>query len=371
MSVLLKKDYFEKVSNKELVQQLEAKKKCAKKLPLWHNTPKIYYPKKLHIEQTSSEITARFKANLIGGEMLLDLTTGLGVDAYYFSKKFHRLILCEINEELSLITKYNLELLGILNAIVLSKDGIALLKNTKEHFDWIYADPARRHESKGKVFKLADCSPNIPENLDLLYKKTRHILIKTSPLLDLSIGIKELSGVKIIHILAVNNEVKELLWLLEKDYSQEIQIICTNIKKETEEVFEFSIKEETDASSVLSTPLSYLYEPNSAILKGGAFRSIGQRFQLKKLQEHTHLFTSDELVEFPGRVFKILAIHPYHKKIAQIMGLSKANITIRNFPESVDKIRKKTKIQDGGKDYLFFIRDQNQALQVLHCAKLF
>ncbi|WP_338150238.1 THUMP-like domain-containing protein [Eudoraea chungangensis] len=371
MSVILKKPLFKEVSNKEIAQQLESKKKCFKKLPTWYNTPKIYYPKKIHIEQTSSESSALYKSQLVQGKRLLDITTGLGVDAYFFSKKFDELILCEKTKELAIITQYNLKVLGILNTTVLPQDGLEYLKTSQNIFDWIYSDPGRRHQTKGKVFRLADCSPDIPRHLDLLFSKTSHILIKTSPLLDLSLGIKELRGVKEIHILSVDNEVKELLWVLEKGFKQAIKLHCCNIEKGSKVNFNFSFEEEKATVSEYSHPLTYLYEPNLSILKAGAFKCIGRRYGLKKLHEHTHLFTSDELLEFPGRVFKINKVSPYHKNLGKSLNLRKANISTRNFPESVATIRKKTKIKDGGNHYVFFVKDVSGELRALDCYKMF
>lgn len=371
VSVILKKPLFKGVSNKEVAQQLESKKKCSKKLPTWYNTPNIYYPKKIHIEQTSSETTALYKSQIVQGKKLLDITTGLGVDAYYFSKKFEELILCEKTKELAIITQYNFKILGIFNTTVLPQDGLEHLKTSPNNFDWIYSDPGRRHHSKGKVFRLADCSPDIPKHLDLLFSKTSHILIKTSPLLDLSLGIKELRGVKEIHILSIDNEVKELLWVLERDFKQVIKLHCCNIEKGTKVNFNFSFEEEKASVSDYSHPLTYLYEPNASILKAGAFKCVGQRYGLKKLHEHTHLFTSDELLEFPGRVFKINQVSPYHKNLSKSLKLRKANISTRNFPESVATIRKKTKIKDGGNHYVFFIKDVSGELRALDCYKMF
>tara|TARA_R110002049_G_scaffold307171_1_gene506976 strand:- start:2116 stop:3300 length:1185 start_codon:yes stop_codon:yes gene_type:complete len=358
-SILLKGTTFPSVQTNEIVEQIEAKKRCEKKLPTWYHTKNIYYPNKLNIEQTSSEITAKYKSGLISGDSIIDLTGGFGIDCYYFSKAFKTVEHCEMNENLSKIVKHNYKLLNIQNIRTINTDGIEYLKTNHNKYDWVYIDPSRRHDSKGKVFFLKDCLPNVPEHLDVLFKTSHNILIKTSPLLDISIGINELKHVKTIHIVAVNNEVKELLWILENGFNDDISIEAVNIKKETNEHFKCSIENEKQIESKYCKPLAYLYEPNSAILKSGAFHSVSYQLHVFKIHKHAHLYTSNVLIDFPGRVFKIENILPYNKKALKKLGITKANITIRNFPVSVQNIRKKFNIKDGGHMYLFFTADLN------------
>ncbi|NNL08629.1 MAG: class I SAM-dependent methyltransferase [Croceitalea sp.] len=369
MSVLLKKPLFKQVSQKELAEQLEAKKKCKDKLPLWFNTPKIYYPNKLHIEQTSSEITADYKAKIVGGKTLLDLTGGLGVDTYFFSKIVDHIWHCEINPELSKIAAHNLAILGCANITFVQNDGVEFIKSNLAAYDWIYVDPSRRSDAKGKVFLLEDCLPNMTKNLQLLFHSTKNVLIKTSPLMDISKGIDELEAVKEIHVVAVANEVKELLWVLEKGFEGDIKIKTVNLLPGQSQVFEFWRDEESSAISEYGVPNKYLYEPNAAIMKSGGFKSVGNYFGVDKLNEHSHLYTSSQLTAFPGRRFIIEEIVPYRKKELQKLGISKANITTRNFPLTVVTLRKKLKIKDGGDDYLFFTKGLDDQLLVIRCRK--
>ncbi|MFD2790602.1 class I SAM-dependent methyltransferase [Arenibacter sp. H213] len=369
MSVLLKEHRFIGVSSKEVAQQIEAKNKCKEKLPTWFETPLIYYPRKLNIEQTSSEITARYKSEIAVGKSLLDLTGGLGVDSYYFSKEIGRILHCEIAPEVAEIAAYNFKILGRNNIETLAVDGLEFLKKSDSQFDWIYVDPSRRNDAKGKVFLLADCLPNVPGNLDILFGSAQNIMIKTAPLLDISAGIKELRYVKEIHIIAVKNEVKELLWILENGHNGEVIIKTVNLIGSTREVFNFAFSSEQTASPSFSKPLNYLYEPNSAILKSGAFKTVAERFDINKLHEHSHLYTHDQLLDFPGRRFKIEGILPYNKKSVQALGINKANITTRNFPVSVSEIRKKFKIKDGGDLYLFFTTNEEGNKIILSCSK--
>ncbi|WP_303317848.1 class I SAM-dependent methyltransferase [Flavivirga abyssicola] len=368
-SLLLKGASFPNVEIKDLIEQIEAKKRCEKKLPTWFHCKNIYYPNKLNIEQTSSEITAQHKASLINGDDVIDLTGGFGIDCYYFSKVFKTVMHCEINESLSNIVSHNYKQLEVNNIETKNTDGINYLKTSKKQFNWIYIDPSRRHDSKGKVFFLNDCLPNVPEHIDLLFNHSKNVMIKTSPLLDLSVGINELKYVKTIHIVAVNNEVKELLWVLENGFKGDISIHTVNIKKESKTFFKFSIETEKTSESKYHPPLSYLYEPNSAILKAGAFHAISNQLNVYKLHKHSHLYTSDSLIDFPGRIFKIESFIPYNKKELKKLGISKANITTRNFPETVQQIRKKFNIKDGGNIYLFFTTDVNDNRIVLIVSK--
>lgn len=367
--LVLKGSPFKSISIQELVEQIISKAKCEKKLPAWFSTENIYYPNKLNIEQTSSEITANYKSNLVEGSSLIDITGGFGIDAYYFSKKINTITHCELNENLSQIVSHNLRQLHSKNIETYFGDGIEKINKSDKKYDWIYSDPSRRNDAKGKVFLLNDCLPNIPKHLDKLFNKTDNILLKTSPILDLKSAISELNYVKDIHIVSVNNEVKELLFILEKNYTQEISIKTSNLLKNSNQYFNFELRKQV--SSSYSKPKKYLYEPNSAILKSGAFKQVSKQLSIDKLHQHSHLYTSDELIDFPGRSFTIEQNISYDKKLLKkLIPSKKANITIRNFPETVVQIRKKTGLKDGGNIYLFFTTNINDKHIVLICRKV-
>jgi len=366
--LILKGSPFANISIQEIAEQISAKVKCEKKLPIWFSAENIYFPNRLNIEQTSSEITAKYKANLVSGESLIDITGGFGVDAYFFSQKVKNVTHCELNEELSNIVSHNLTPLKIENISTHLGNGIDYLKNTTEKYDWVYTDPSRRNDAKGKVFLLEDCLPNIPENLDDLFEKSENILIKVSPILDISSAINELKFEKEIHIVAVNNEVKELLFLLEKNYNSDVQIRTINFNKKENQIFNFNLYESINAT--YAEPKKYLFEPNSAILKAGGFNNISNQLNIDKLHQHSHLYTSNELLNFPGRSFEIKHCISYDRKqLKKLIPSKKANITTRNFPETVAQIRKKTKLKDGGNQYLFFTTDVNNKHIVLICEK--
>ncbi|MDC6352738.1 class I SAM-dependent methyltransferase [Zeaxanthinibacter sp. PT1] len=361
---------FPGVSGKEVIAQLAAKQKCQSKLPSWFRTGGIYYPGKINIEQTSSEQTAAYKASITKAAKILDLTGGLGVDSYYFARHIKSLDYCEKDDELCQIATHNFKQLGALNITSHCMDGIEYLQNTQEYYDLIYVDPSRRSDVKGKVFLLSDCEPNVPAQLTAILARTARLMVKTSPLLDLRAGIDELQSVSSIYIVALNNEVKEILWLIEPGKNLIPRIHCVNLKDGDKVEWEFSLEDEQTASPVFAKPGKYLYEPNAAIMKSGAFKLVSSSFNLKKLHEHSHLYTADKLIKFPGRRFLIESVMPYSKKILKGTGIQKANITTRNFPESVQQIRKKMKIKDGGDRYLFFTKGCDNQLLVVSCSKI-
>lgn len=369
--LLFQKSPFPGVSMKELAEQIEAKGKSRTKLPTWFASKNIYYANKLNISQTSSEQTATYKSNSVYGKSIVDITAGFGVDSHAFSKKIKRVYHIEKNHSLATIAQANFRKMGVKNIDFTVGDGIEFLTETAEKFDWIYVDPSRRTAAKEKVYFLSDCEPNITLHLDLFFSKANNILIKTGPLLDLNAGLQQLRHVKEIHIVALENDVKEVLWILENGFSQPPMIKSVNLRKTKQEKFEFFRSEEQAASATFSYPQNYLYEPNTALLKSGAFKLISSRLHVHKLHAHSHLYTSEIHKDFPGRHFKIKAVLNYNKKEVQKLGISSANITTRNFPDTVAQIRKKFKLKEGGTNYLFFTKNLDDKLSVIYCQKLF
>lgn len=368
--IALIKNPFPEISWTEILTQIASKAKAKTKLPTWYNTINILYPSKISVEQTSSETTANYKATLISGESIIDLTGGFGIDDYYFSKAFDKVIHCELKKDLHDIVRNNLVSLSVKNIECYNADSSDVLKNLNSKFDWIYIDPSRRNDSKGKVFMLKDCLPNVPLNLDFYFSYSENILIKTAPLLDISAGLSELKNVSEIHIVAINNEVKELLWILKKDQKGNLKIKTINITKDNSEIFDFDLINNNEVP-LFSEPKQYLYEPNSAILKSGGFNNVAINYELAKLHQHSHLYTSDKQIDFPGRRFKICKSFEYNKtNMKDFLANSKSNITTRNFPESVEEIRKKWKIKDGGELYTFFTTDKTNRKIVLICDKI-
>jgi len=361
--IAMRKSPFPGITGKELASQIASKKKALKKLPTWFNTELIYYPPLLSVEQCSSELTAAYKAGIVKGNTLIDLTGGYGVDSYYFSKRMQQVTHCEINEELSAIANYNGVLLKEENVTFICADGIELLKGTTQEFDSIYIDPARR-SSSGKVFMLKDCTPNVVENLDLLLAKAKQILIKTAPLLDLSAGLKELRNVAEIHIISVKNECKELIWIIEKDFDAAPKITCTTLNAKQKQ-FSFALGEEGSAELTDAIiPGQYLYEPDVALLKSGAFNLIAERYQLHKFHHQTQLYTSNLVhSEFPGRIFKIDEVMSSAKikKEKNLIG----NVIVRNYPDKAASLVDKYHIKPDDTQFIIFTQSSSEGKIIL------
>mgnify|MGYP000889182350 FL=1 len=365
----LSKNPFPEIDWKEIINQIVSKNKSKSKLTTWFTTEGIYFPPSISIEQTSSEITAKYKTDLLSGKSIIDLTGGFGVDCYYFSKKFEKVVHCEKNVELSEIVKHNYKKLKVDNIECKAQNSTEVLTDSDTYFDWIYIDPSRRSDIKGKVFLLKDCLPNVPANLDLYFSKSKNILIKTAPILDITAGINELNHIKSIHIIAIDNEVKELLWILEKDYSSKIEITSVNIQKEKTDSNSFVFGQNTPTTFDL--PNMFLYEPNAPLLKSGCSDNLSKTLNVDKLHPHSHLFTNLKLIEFPGRRFMIEAVIPFKKdELKKHIEGKKMNITTRNFPLTVEEIRKKYKIAEGGNVYTFFTTNINDEKIVLICNKI-
>ena len=363
------KNPFPEIIWSEIINQISARSKASTKLPTWFETEGIYFPSKVSVEQTSSEKTAKYKADLVSGNAIADLTGGFGVDSYYFSKKVSKVFHCEQNAELSEIADHNFKQLGAKNISCIAGDSIEFLEQNTNSLDWIYVDPSRRGESNNRVFLLSDCEPNVPKIIDKYLNYAERILLKVAPILDISAAIAELKFVKKVHVVALNNEVKELLFEIEKGFLKGIEIKTVNLKGDLAETFNFHLG--ADAQAELSLPLKYLYEPNAAIMKSGGFEEIGITYAMSKLHRHTHLYTSNNLeLGFPGRIFEIQKQISYAKSNMKALQNTKANVTTRNFPDKVQDIRKKWKINDGGELYIFFTTNKDEQKIVLICGKI-
>ena len=355
-SLLLKKSPFSEVSMQEMVQQIKGKKVAHRKFPFLLKE-NIVFPPNLNLEQASSQSTAEFKAENLNGKKFLDLTCGFGIDAYFLSQNFEEITLVEKNPELLDLVKHNWEILNKKATFVNENLEHFLAKNS-ERFDVIYLDPARRDSEKNKKFLLEDLSPNLLEIQDQLLEISSQIIIKLSPLIDISYLISVLKNVAKIQIIAVRNEVKELIVFLEKARKgDDVEISCINLESDDAE-FAFQFKEEKTAVSAFSEPQQFLYIPNNAVLKSGAFNLISQFFNGKKLHPNTHFYTSDKRIErFPGRILEINMIDSKHIRKGE-----KYNIISKNYPLSPDEIKKKYKILDGGNCYLIFTQTQNRKI---------
>jgi 16S rRNA G966 N2-methylase RsmD len=349
-----------------IANQIKGRKKIQDKIPNWKKFSLIY-PPSISMEQCSSEKTAIYKSTLIKGGSVADLTGGLGVDTYFLSKSFSESIYCELNSELFELVNYNFKKLNC-EIETHNKDGIEFIRELKRNLDCIYLDPSRRNKKKERVHQLEDYSPNVIKYSDLLFNKANTLLIKTSPFLEPKEVISKLKYIKEIHVVSVKNDCKEVLYLLEKEYKGSIKIHAIDL--ETKKKFTFEYEEES-IKCKLNDPSNFLYEPNSSILKAGAYESVGVRYNLHKLNRNSHLYTSEKPIkDFPGRQFQIIATTNFNSKdVLKYIYDKKANISKRNFPYSTEEIRKKLKLKDGGDIYLFATTLKNNKKAIVICRK--
>lgn len=367
--IALQKSPFPGLSSADLAQQAAGRKRSEKKLPLWARSPGIYFPPRLNIEQASSELSASYKSRLLRGERAADLTGGFGVDSYYFALRASNVVHIEQNQELSEIAEHNLRTLGARNVSFVRSDSITFLERTESSFDTIYIDPDRRTREK-KAFLLEDTVPDVPGNMPLLLQKTKRLIIKTSPLLDIQSGLGMLKHVSEIHVVSIKNDCKELLWVIDREFEKEPLIVCAMLANDGTRLYSFSSSREKDLHITdFSMPLTFLYEPDVALLKAGCFKSVAADFDVAKLHKNTHLYTSAVLLkEFPGRTFRITGVSEYNS--LKKHPVKKANIITRNFPLSPDEIKKKHKINDGGELFLFFCTGPGDKLLVIHTERI-
>ena len=358
----------------ELVRQIQARQKARSKVPAWADNPDLIFPPALSVEQASSARTAEFKASLVSGQRLADLTGGFGVDVSCFAERIPEVHYVERNAALADVVRFNLTQLGVTNVHFHAVDAVNFLRNTPDTFDWIYLDPARRDTAARKIFRLQDCEPDVLRLLPLLLHKGRRVLLKTSPMLDIEQAILELRQVRRLWVVAVDNECKEVLYELGPEPAIDPERHTVNLLRTgQQQEFRLNRARESRAVSRYAEPRQYLYEPNVAILKAGGFRSIGTAFELLKLHQHSHLYTSDTLhPDFPGRVFRIRATEKYDGPAlrAHLGPEARAHVTTRNFPDTVAEFRHRTGIREGSDLYLFATTNLEGKLMVLVTEKL-
>ena len=420
------------------LDQIRGRKMARVKLPRWASLEGIIYPPHISMEQCSSESTALYKADLAarllglpasssGTEMkaeneieFVDLTGGFGVDFSYIAARLGvKSMYVERQAHLCEAAKENFERLGLKNAIVKNGDGIEVLHSfhpkkkdaasdddslgitydqprsllkTNPGLKIIFIDPARRDDAGNKVVSLKDCTPDVTVLQEEMLSKADYVIIKLSPMLDWHRAISELSHVREVHIISVNNECKELLLVLsarnmgdmeassadgEVKHAGNLRIYCVN------DAQSFVCDElDMETSSVKIAPstleeIQYLYEPNASLMKAGCFGVLSGRYDARMLSKNSHLFVSQAPIEaFPGRSFRIIAISSFNKKELKrhLSGITKANIATRNFPLSVAELRKRLKLKDGGETYIFAttLSDESHVLVITEkaCQKI-
>ena len=379
--------------------QIAGRQTARRKLPSWASVDGIIYPPHLNMEQCSSEQTARYKAKIVNSKWsnsksFVDLTGGFGIDFYWMSQGFGKRCYVEQNEALCEIAEHNFRLLGLTCSVCCGSAAAYL--SQMPHVNLIYLDPARRNEHGGRTYGIEDCTPNVLELMPQLMEKADCVMLKLSPMLDWRKAVDDIqkrnANVSEVHIVSVDNECKELLLVLGKESVDGLRVVCVN----GESRFEFIPKvgmpfsqggnvlfprwEYSSPSELVDSPL-YLYEPNASIMKAGCFAEVEERFKVQQVAMNSHLFlSSDEIDNFPGRKFQILAISSMNKQELKrhfneiinqkLTSMESANIAVRNFPMSVDQLRKKLKLKDGGNTYIFATTLASGEHKLLICRKI-
>lgn len=357
VKLLLRTKEVAGVPIRDLVAQIKARKIINSKVPLWAGVPEIVYPSApgLSLEQCSSQLTAKYKCSKHSGGHLVDLTGGLGVDSFFFSKVFDKVTFIERSPELCQVARHNFEVLGAHNIRVVHGEAHQVLSEIETPVDLIYVDPSRRVKGK-RVFMLTDSEPSLTELLPLINQKAPEFLCKLSPLMDIQYLLKTVEHVKSIEVVSIKNDCKEVLLHGQSGHSAIPSIRATEIlDADHVKSFSFNLKEEAESVARYGNLGKYLYEPFTSVLKIGAFKTLCQRYPVIKLHPNSHLYSSEELIkDFPGKVFQVVWSGPYKKrKIREQLKEGQANITSRNFPYSVAEIRKQTGIKAGGAQHLF------------------
>ncbi len=380
------------------LDQIAGWQKARTKLPSWAAIPHLIYPPRLSMEQCSSEATATYKYHLaqrlirdshnngaVAPTSLLDLTGGFGVDFSFMARAFDKAVYVEQQEELCKVAQHNFPLFHYTatSVEIVNGDSISYLHATS-HATVIFLDPARRDHSGGKTVFIADCTPDVLSVEAELLSKTQYLVLKLSPMLDWHKAVSDLNilgdVVREVHILSVKNECKELLLVLQAEAKTKLS--ATNLPPlrlfcvQDKQVLDTSLLALQSANLRLFTDTlqvgMHLYEPNASLMKAGCFSVITQKYPVTALAPSSHLFVStDEIVDFPGRSFRIKGFSSFNKKALKhlLTGLSQANIATRNFPLTVAELRKRLKLRDGGSDYLFATTLANGEHCVLRCTK--
>ena len=379
------------------LQQIVGRQVARKKLPSWAAVEGIVYPPHLNMEQCSSEQTARYKASLtkgVGSGIFVDLTGGFGIDFYWMSQGFAHRYYVEQNEALCSIAENNFRVLDLPCSVCCCDTAIFLAQ--MPYASLIYLDPARRNEHGGRTYGIEDCTPNVLELMPQLLEKADRVMLKLSPMLDWRKAVddiqKPLACVSEVHIVSVDNECKELLLIVSKEPVENLRLVCVNGESIFENIPNVGIKcsqggnksfpgwEYSFDSDLEASPF-YLYEPNASIMKAGCFAEVEEQFPVRQISQNSHLFLSDVVIDnFPGRKFQILAISSMNKQemkrtFTQIINqkltsMESANIAARNFPMTVDQLRKKLKLKDGGDTYIFATTTASGEHKLLICRKI-
>ncbi len=351
-----------------IADQILSRQKIKQKLPDWYANMDLVMPSPISTEQSSSKATAKYKAELLKGDRLVDLTGGMGIDTLTLAANFQEVTYVEQNEILCETFKHNASILSERQIDIFNGQAEDYLKIFEGQADF-FIDPARRDENQKKVFHFGNCTPNVLEMLYVFRQSANAVMIKAAPMIDITLGISQLQYVKEVHVVSLRNEVKEVLFLLDFHYMQPAKITAVNLESEHPK-FEFTLPDEKVEAVTYGDTQQYLYDPNSSIMKAGAFKSITHRFGLKKIAPNTHLYTSQTLVEnFPGRLFEVIHKNITKKELKKILIDGKANVICKNYPIKADALKLQLGLKDGGNWFIIGISDKSNKTSLILCKR--
>lgn len=377
LKLLLQQGRYPEVDMRLVAQQIEGQRQASTKWPTLVDCERVLYPPKLNREQSSSEATARLKAEIFVGKIgeevsearVVDLTGGMGIDSMALAGVARHVDYVERDAELCRIMEHNCEVLGIDNISVHCGDSIEWLAKNGEHYDIIFVDPARRDVHGRKVTGFEKCAPNILEQRGLIADRCDWLMVKASPMMDIDLGVAQLGSVSEVHVVAVKGECKEVVFVCRmRDEGSSSQPKAAGIRDSEARIFahnmgttkgdwhhpEFRRSEEEAAKAGYCLRLGkYLYEPDAALMKSGCFKLLCQNGRFEKLDRNTHLYTSDERIEWSGRVFTVVGEVALNKKaIAQAIPERKAHVVVRNYPCEAAELQKRLGLREGGEVFV-------------------
>lgn len=361
------------------LQQIEGWQLACRKLPRWATVEGLWYPPHLAMEQCSGEESAAYKRRLAERLLpskehrhsMIDLTGGYGVDFSYLGQAFDEPVYVERQENLCNIARHNFPLLKLKHARIVCEETQVHSPFLQNGYDLIYVDPARRDNDGHKTIAVEDCTPDLSKLQEQLLAKSHCVMVKLSPMLDITQALRTLHHVGEVHVISVHGECKELLLVMSGETTGEPVFHCVNLG--TADPPCSCRRSSIPAPACAGDPATYLYEPNASILKANVQDILAGGMAISKLHPMSNLFTSDTLhTDFPGRIFRIEAwSHPNKRESRKLLtGIQQANITIRNFPGSVAQLRRQLNLREGGNIYLFATTIADGSHALIRCRKI-
>lgn len=342
------------------ILQEECRERCSSKLSDTLKNEGFRFPTLLSAEQSSSDALAEAHAGLVDeGCTVLDMTCGLGIDAFHVARKAAHVTVVDIEPTIAEAARHNADVLGLDNIEVICADSVEWLRNSDRRFDVIFIDPARRADNGGRLYALSACRPEVVAILPLLRGHASKIIIKASPMLDPAQMLSELGGDADIIVFGTSGECKELTAVIPGSGRITAGDITFTAGEEHEAIADYAVADDING---------YIYEPSAIVMKAAPYKLISSRYGLLKLDRNTHLYSSDRLAaDFPGRIYKIDKVLKMGNKAVRELSGIEADVAVRNFPMTADALKKKLKIKRGGdgRKRLFGVTVRNERMLIL------